>query len=133
MRSAVGWKPAGAARPCDGASAIGSIARHGALSKSPSTRIFPATRGTRRTGSETLESKLATSRPRSTGSDAPTLAPPDPATETRFREVAAAFEIPGRWLGSRSYGSGWINETLLAEFDDGNRRTRWIQQRLNTR
>jgi len=67
------------------------------------------------------------------GSDAPTLAPPDHATEKRFREVAEAFEIPGRWLGSRAYGSGWINETLLAEFEHQGRRTRWIQQRINTR
>jgi phosphotransferase family enzyme len=65
-------------------------------------------------------------------SDAPTLAPPDPASQARFREVAAAFEIPGRWLGSRPYGSGWINQTLLVEFEHGGRRTRWIQQRINT-
>jgi hypothetical protein len=99
----------------------------------PSTRIFPRTREARSTGSEALESKLAPSRSRSTSSDAPTLAPLDPASEQRFREVAAAFAIPGRWLGSRSYGSGWINETLLVEFEDRGRRTRWIQQRINAR
>lgn len=65
--------------------------------------------------------------------DAPTLAPPGPAETARFREVAEAFEIPGRWLGSRPHGSGWINETLVAEFEHAGGRTRWIQQRLNTR
>lgn len=64
---------------------------------------------------------------------APTLASPDHASHERFREVAAAFEIPGRWLASRPHGSGWINETLLAEFEHDGQRTRWIQQRLNTR
>ena len=65
--------------------------------------------------------------------DAPTLATPAHVSSQRFREVAEAFEIPGRWLGSRPYGSGWINETLCAEFEDGGRRTRVIQQRINTR
>jgi aminoglycoside phosphotransferase (APT) family kinase protein len=64
---------------------------------------------------------------------APTLAAPDPACLARFREVAAAFELPGRWVGSRPYGSGWINETLLVEMEEGGRRTRWIQQRINDR
>jgi len=63
----------------------------------------------------------------------PTLAPPDHASLARFREVAEAFSIPGRWLESRPYGSGWINETLLVEFEDAGRRTRWIQQRINAR
>ncbi len=67
------------------------------------------------------------------GSDAPTLAPQGPAAEERLREVAAAFAIQGRWIASRPYGSGWINETLVAEFEHAGLRTRWIQQRLNTR
>lgn len=45
--------------------------------------------------------------------------------------MAEAFEIPGRWIASRRWGSGWINDTLLAEFDDAGRRTCWIQQRIN--
>lgn len=45
--------------------------------------------------------------------------------------MAEAFEIPGRWVASRRWGSGWINDTVLAEFDEGGRRTRWIQQRIN--
>jgi aminoglycoside phosphotransferase (APT) family kinase protein len=65
------------------------------------------------------------------GSGEPSLAQPDRATLARWREVAEAFELPGRWLSSRPYGSGWINETLLVERDDGGRRTRWIQQHIN--
>ena len=49
------------------------------------------------------------------GSGEPSLAQPDPATLARWREVAEAFALPGRWLSSRPYGSGWINETLLVE------------------
>ncbi len=67
------------------------------------------------------------------GSGEPSLAQPDPATLARWREVAEAFSLPGRWLSSRPYGSGWINETLLVEREHGGRRTRWIQQRINAR
>ena len=65
------------------------------------------------------------------GSGEPSLAQPDAATQARWREVAEAFDLPGRWLSSRPYGSGWINETLLVEREDAGRRTRWIQQRIN--
>jgi Ser/Thr protein kinase RdoA (MazF antagonist) len=65
------------------------------------------------------------------GSGEPSLAQPDPATLARWREVAEAFALPGRWVSSRPYGSGWINETLLVERADGGSRTRWIQQRIN--
>jgi hypothetical protein len=67
------------------------------------------------------------------GSDAPQPAPLAGEPPESLREVAQAFEIPGRWLGSRPFGSGWINETYLAEFEEGSRRSRWIQQRLNVR
>lgn len=65
------------------------------------------------------------------GSGEPSLAQPDAATQARWREVAEAFDLPGRWLASRPYGSGWINDTLLVDREDGGRRTRWIQQRIN--
>src|SRR5262245_608645 len=48
-----------------------------------------------------------------------------------LRAVAEAFAIPGRWLGSRPYGSGHINETVLAEFELAGRRSRFVQQRIN--
>jgi hypothetical protein len=49
----------------------------------------------------------------------------------RRRAVAEAFAIPGRWLGSQPLRTGWINETLVASFDDGGRRRRYVQQRIN--
>jgi aminoglycoside phosphotransferase (APT) family kinase protein len=49
----------------------------------------------------------------------------------RRRAVAEAFAIPGRWLGSEPLRTGWINETLVATFDDGGRRARYVQQRIN--
>ncbi|RIL05143.1 MAG: mucin desulfatase [Proteobacteria bacterium] len=64
-------------------------------------------------------------------SDAPQRAP-DPARAAQERAVAEAFDIPGRFVAARPHGSGWINDTLLVEFDDGGRRTRWILQRINT-
>jgi aminoglycoside phosphotransferase (APT) family kinase protein len=57
----------------------------------------------------------------------------DPELLARQRAVAEAFDVPGRWIASRPYGSGWINETLLTEFEANGRRVRVIQQRLNTR
>ena len=65
------------------------------------------------------------------GSGEASLAQPDAATQARWREVAEAFDLPGRWLASRPYGSGWINDTLLVDREEGGRRTRWIQQRIN--
>jgi len=49
----------------------------------------------------------------------------------RRRAVAEAFAIPGRWLGSQPLRTGWINETLVASFDEGGRRARYVQQRIN--
>ncbi len=51
--------------------------------------------------------------------------------EARRRAVAQAFAIPGRWLGSQPLRTGWINETLVAAFDEGGRRVRYVQQRIN--
>lgn len=51
--------------------------------------------------------------------------------ETRRRAVAQAFAIPGRWQGSQPLRTGWINETLVASFDEGGRRVRYVQQRIN--
>lgn len=49
----------------------------------------------------------------------------------RRRAVAEAFAIPGRWLDSTPLRTGWINETLVAAFDEGGRRVRYVQQRIN--
>ena len=46
--------------------------------------------------------------------------------------MAHGFEIPGRWRGSARYGSGHINETLLAVFEEDGRPVRYVQQRINS-
>lgn len=48
-----------------------------------------------------------------------------------LREVAGAFEIPGRWVSSMRFGSGHINDTFLTIFERDGQPTRWIQQRIN--
>lgn len=48
-----------------------------------------------------------------------------------LREVAAGFDIPGLWLGSERFGSGHINRTFVARFDEGGRVVRYVQQRIN--
>jgi aminoglycoside phosphotransferase (APT) family kinase protein len=59
--------------------------------------------------------------------------PMDPPDTQRLREAAEAFEIPGRWISSERFGSGHINDTWVACFEDAGRRTRWLQQRINRR
>ena len=56
------------------------------------------------------------------------LAPPQPAL---VRKVAAAFAVPGRWVSATPWGSGHINQTLLAVFEQDGRVQRYIQQRIN--
>jgi len=47
------------------------------------------------------------------------------------REVAKAFAVPGRWVSSAPWGSGHINQTLLAVFEHDGAVQRYIQQRIN--
>lgn len=56
----------------------------------------------------------------------------DAGEDARLRAVAHAFEIPGRFRGSVRYGSGHINDTFLAVFEEGERPVRYVQQRINT-
>ncbi|HME69141.1 MAG TPA: aminoglycoside phosphotransferase family protein [Myxococcota bacterium] len=56
------------------------------------------------------------------------LATPAPAL---VRQVAAAFAVRGRWVSSTPWGSGHINQTLLAVFEQDGRMRRYIQQRIN--
>jgi len=52
---------------------------------------------------------------------------------SRFvEEIAAQFEIPGRFAESTRYGSGHIHDTYLIRFEDSARSTRYILQRINT-
>jgi hypothetical protein len=49
----------------------------------------------------------------------------------RFNEVAAAFQCPGNYLGEEPYGSGHINDTFRAVYDEGGREVHYIHQRVN--
>jgi hypothetical protein len=48
-------------------------------------------------------------------------------------EVAAQFEISGRFAEALPYGSGHIHDTYLLRTDDSARSARYIVQRINTR
>ena len=49
----------------------------------------------------------------------------------QFNELAAAFQCPGKYLGEESYGSGHINDTYKAYYDDNGYRVHYIRQRVN--
>jgi len=49
----------------------------------------------------------------------------------QFNEVAAAFKCPGKYLGEEPYGSGHINGTYKAFYDDNGSRVHYIRQRVN--
>jgi hypothetical protein len=45
--------------------------------------------------------------------------------------ICAAFDCPGVWVSSCPIPSGHINDTYCSEFDDGGRRTKYVNQRIN--
>ena len=45
--------------------------------------------------------------------------------------VARQFQLPGDFLGAESYGSGHINDTYCARFNQGGAPVRYILQRIN--
>jgi aminoglycoside phosphotransferase (APT) family kinase protein len=47
------------------------------------------------------------------------------------RAIARHFEIPGDFRDAAPYGSGHINDTYCANFDQGGRQVRYIFQRIN--
>ena len=48
-----------------------------------------------------------------------------------IRAVARRFQIHGEFLRAAPYGSGHINDTYRATFDQGGARVRYIFQRIN--
>ena len=56
-----------------------------------------------------------------------------PATLPDFGAICAQFAFAGRFLEGRPYGSGHINDTYAVSFADGDRRVRYVLQRINTR
>ncbi len=50
-----------------------------------------------------------------------------------FNEILARFEIDGNFVSCEPYGSGLINRTYVAVFDQGGARKRYILQRINSK
>ncbi len=48
-----------------------------------------------------------------------------------LNETAVAFQCPGKFLDAKPYGSGHINDTFRAVFDDSGREAHYILQRVN--
>jgi hypothetical protein len=48
-----------------------------------------------------------------------------------LRAIALHFEIPGEFLEAAPYGSGHINDTYCAVFNQGGTRVRYVFQRIN--
>jgi Ser/Thr protein kinase RdoA (MazF antagonist) len=57
-----------------------------------------------------------------------TLRPPDAAV---LRHAAEAFAVAGELVRAEPYGTGHINHTFAATFDDAGRRVRYLLQRIN--
>src|SRR6202034_3040494 len=47
------------------------------------------------------------------------------------RAVAGQFQLRGEFVTAEPYGTGHINDTYCAVFDEGGRRARYIVQRIN--
>jgi Ser/Thr protein kinase RdoA (MazF antagonist) len=48
-----------------------------------------------------------------------------------LKSICAAFTVPGRWVSSCPIPSGHINDTYCSEFEDGGRRVKYVNQRIN--
>lgn len=48
-----------------------------------------------------------------------------------LKTICAAFDIRGRWISSCPIPSGHINDTYCSEFEDGRRRIKYVNQRIN--
>lgn len=49
-----------------------------------------------------------------------------------FNEILSHFEIEGKFISCEPYGSGLINRTYVAVFDENGKRVRYIVQRINS-
>ena len=50
---------------------------------------------------------------------------------TLISTIAAAFQCPGKYLDAKPYGSGHINDTFRAVYEDNGREVHYIFQRVN--
>lgn len=55
----------------------------------------------------------------------------DPKPLPELDRICAAFDCPGTWISSCPIPSGHINDTYCSEFDDGGRRVKYVNQRIN--
>ncbi len=55
------------------------------------------------------------------------------ASTVNLRAIGAAFALPGRFLEAAPYGSGHINDTYAAVYEQNGRTVRYIHQRINER
>lgn len=49
-----------------------------------------------------------------------------------IKQIGAHFDVFGEFIGARPFGSGHINDTFMAEYDQGGTLIRYIHQRINT-
>ncbi len=49
----------------------------------------------------------------------------------QFKDIAEAFKCPGTYLGEAPYGSGHINDTFRAIYEQDGREVHYIHQRVN--
>ena len=49
----------------------------------------------------------------------------------QFKEIAAAFQCPGTYLGEAPYGSGHINDTFRVLYEQDGQEVHYIHQRIN--
>ena len=49
-----------------------------------------------------------------------------------FNEILSHFKIEGKFISCEPYGSGLINRTYVAVFDENGKRMRYIVQRINS-
>jgi len=49
----------------------------------------------------------------------------------QFNEIASAFTCPGKFVSAEPYGSGHINDTFLALYDEDGKQVKYIYQRIN--
>ena len=50
-----------------------------------------------------------------------------------FNEILSHFEIKGNFLSCEPYGSGLINRTYVANYDENGKKVRYIVQRINSK
>ena len=61
------------------------------------------------------------------------IMPDPPMDNAELKAIGDQFGLSGEFVSATPYGSGHINDTYLATYDQGNTQVRFILQRLNTK